>query len=63
MVWIQRPPLQFQCLQILPEFATQIVALERELHRRFQEAQLVAGVMAFSFEGIAVNLFFLEQLF
>ena len=50
--------LQLQRLQILPEIGAQIVALEGELHGRLEEAQLVAGVVALAFEGVAVDLLF-----
>jgi hypothetical protein len=40
----------------------ELVALEGELERRLEEAQLVAGVVALAFEGVAVDLLLLEQL-
>jgi ribose transport system substrate-binding protein len=47
--------------QILPKLFAQILALQRKLHRGLQEAELVAGIVAFAFEGVAVDLFLLQQ--
>src|ERR1017187_1077438 len=48
-------PLQRQGLQVLAEGPAQIVAAQGEFHRRFQEAELVAGVVARSLETIGVD--------
>src|ERR1035441_5938912 len=47
--------LQLQGLQVLPEGPTQVVAAQGEFHRRFQEAELVAGVVARALETIRVD--------
>jgi hypothetical protein len=54
--------LELQLLQIFSEVGAELVALAGELERRLEEAQLVAGVGALAFEGVAVDLFLLEQL-
>ena len=41
---------QLELLQILAERSTQVVPMQRELHRGFQETQLVAGIVARAFK-------------
>src|SRR6185312_15092437 len=47
--------LQFQPFQIIAEGTAQVVAPQRILDGRFQESQLIAGVVARSFEAIRVD--------
>src|SRR5580698_3821297 len=53
--------LKPQPLQIRAELLRKFWPLECELHRRLQHSELVAGVEPFAFEGVAEDLFFLEQ--
>src|SRR5262245_44419188 len=53
--------LEPQALQVLAEGAAQVVALERELDRGLQEAQLVSGVVARALEAVAVQAPVLAQ--
>src|SRR5277367_5420755 len=53
--------LQLQALQILPQRAAEIGALQSELDCGFEETQLITRVVALSFEYVAVHFFFLQQ--
>ena len=61
LVTQKRLELQLQRLQVLAKVAAQVLALQGELDRGFQESQLVAGVVALALEGVAVDFFLLEQ--
>jgi hypothetical protein len=47
--------LKFERSQIGPEGRPEILSLEREFDRGLQESELVSGIVAFSFEKIAVD--------
>src|SRR5438552_17321885 len=51
-----------QTLEVLAEMAAKVVALERELDRRFQKPQFVARIVAPPFEAITVNGTAAEQV-
>ena len=50
----------FSAFRYSPEIVAQVLAFQRKLHRRFQEAQLIARVMALALKGEAVDLFMLQ---
>src|SRR5450759_3884257 len=53
--------LEFQGFQVCPELRAEVFALERKFYRRLEEAELVARVIAGSFEEIPVDRPSLEQ--
>ncbi len=54
--------LQVQAFQILAQRSAQVWALEGKFYRGFQKSQLVAGIVSFAVEYVAVDFFFLQQL-
>src|SRR5579884_3363593 len=50
-----------QCAEIIGKGRAKIGPLQRKFHGSFQEAKLVACIMALAFKGIAVNFFSLAQ--
>src|ERR1700691_1345305 len=46
---------QLELLQIFAERATQVVAMQRELHRRLEKTKLVAGIVARAFKTVSVD--------
>ena len=56
-----RSTYSFNPFKILAERAAQVVALEGEFHRGFQESEFVAGVVAAAFVDVGVHFFLLQQ--
>src|ERR1700691_249521 len=54
---LQLQRLQLQRLKILSKRAAQVVALQRKLHRRFEEPKFVASIVPPSFIDVSVQLF------
>src|SRR5687768_9831312 len=53
--------LEFQGFQILPEFVPQVGPAQSKLHRGFQEAELVAAVIACTFEHVGIDRLLFEK--
>ena len=54
--------LELLLLQPLAQWTAQVAALQGKLNRRFQEAELVASIVALPFKAEAVDFFLFQQL-
>src|SRR5215469_4309328 len=53
--------LKLQFSQILPKIITQLRPLQCKFNRRFEKAELIARVVTFALEAVAINFFLLQQ--